>query len=313
MGCLILISLNLKIKHTRLGSKEWDDLKAEYLQRQTALYDVMKTSAHAAHQEASKLSRKQQEKVAPPQSKELFSKGQKDQPPHMGSHSANPAGPMKGSATANDMYYPIGCLLFVKNLHPQTNKTTLKTLFGNLLKTAAREGAGGRATSVEVDYVDWSKGMSSVRLLYPNKRQSPISSYCIQCHLRLSHPTQSQALVSYLSKNRLVQTDGSDASGKDEDDIQGEEFRPLVAELVEGRAESIYWDKVPDKIKTAAIAKLHRYNNAIATSNNANGESEPAIDGISGLSPGASGTSANKMGNEEPGTEEREKKRRRKA
>ena len=46
--------------------------------------------------------------------------------------------------------YPYGCLVFVRGVHIETNKTTLKTLFGR-----AVDGEG-------IDYVDYAKGMDSV-------------------------------------------------------------------------------------------------------------------------------------------------------
>jgi xRRM domain len=54
--------------------------------------------------------------------------------------------------------YPHGCLAFIKNVHPETNKTTLK----ELLSAAFRQD-GEAATGQEVDYVDYLKGIDSVR------------------------------------------------------------------------------------------------------------------------------------------------------
>lgn len=138
-----------------------------------------------------------------------------------------------------------------------------------------------------------------------------------QCHIRLSHPTQSQAIVSYLSQITLVQTDGNDATMRsqsiDSESNERDETRPLVAELVQGRAESIYWEKVPEKIRRAAIAKLNRHNRSIAADDNGNIGGTLVVEDAPDHSPGTSGPSASKTGSEEPGTEEREKKRRRRA
>lgn len=56
--------------------------------------------------------------------------------------------------------YPLGCLLFVRNVHPETNKTTLKTLFSSGLTAG---GAEGGVLPEGIDYVDFNKGMDSVR------------------------------------------------------------------------------------------------------------------------------------------------------
>lgn len=49
--------------------------------------------------------------------------------------------------------YPPNCLVFARNLHSETNKTTLRKLFSTAL-TPSRDG---------LDYVDYNKGMDSVR------------------------------------------------------------------------------------------------------------------------------------------------------
>lgn len=49
--------------------------------------------------------------------------------------------------------YPLDCLVFVKNIQPDTNKTTLKKLFSS----AFDEPEG------KIDYVDYTKGLDTVR------------------------------------------------------------------------------------------------------------------------------------------------------
>lgn len=55
--------------------------------------------------------------------------------------------------------YPFGCLVFVRNLHLETNKTTLRTLFTAAFESSPVDPAG-------IDYIDFSKGMDSVSLQY---------------------------------------------------------------------------------------------------------------------------------------------------
>jgi len=62
---------------------------------------------------------------------------------------AEPGGP---SHFALPQDYPRGCLVFTKNIHTETNKTTLRTLFSS---------AVGFPREV-LDYVDFNKGMDSV-------------------------------------------------------------------------------------------------------------------------------------------------------
>jgi len=49
--------------------------------------------------------------------------------------------------------YPVGCLIFARNIHTETNKTTLRKLFS----------ASVGASQDILDYVDFNKGMDSVR------------------------------------------------------------------------------------------------------------------------------------------------------
>ena len=50
--------------------------------------------------------------------------------------------------------FPEGCLIFVRNIHPDTNRTTLRALF-NSLSTSSNDA---------VDYVDFTKGIDTVCL-----------------------------------------------------------------------------------------------------------------------------------------------------
>ena len=79
--------------------------------------------------------------------------------------------PRAGGRTTPGSSYPFDCLVFVRNVHPETNKTTLKALFGHAfqndlgrsaqpppLRTPAQVGGAG------LDYVDFTKGMDTVRI-----------------------------------------------------------------------------------------------------------------------------------------------------
>jgi hypothetical protein len=55
-----------------------------------------------------------------------------------------------------DAPFPPGCLVFVRNVHPHTNRTALRGLLGRALAE--------RGLAMEtIDYVDYTKGMDSVR------------------------------------------------------------------------------------------------------------------------------------------------------
>jgi len=56
--------------------------------------------------------------------------------------------------------YPLNCLVFVRNIHPETNKTTLRTLFSTSFKKPI---TNNELQGDGLDYVDFNKGMDSVR------------------------------------------------------------------------------------------------------------------------------------------------------
>jgi hypothetical protein len=64
------------------------------------------------------------------------------------------------AAVTDTPTFPIGRLMFVKNIHPQTNKTTIKELLSRALADPmsadlVQDGSG-------VDYVDYQKNMDTV-------------------------------------------------------------------------------------------------------------------------------------------------------
>ncbi|KAF9062551.1 hypothetical protein BDP27DRAFT_1300327 [Rhodocollybia butyracea] len=131
--------------------------------------------------------------------------------------------------------YPPDCLLFIRNINPSTNKTTLRTLFGNALL------ANGM-NSQDIDYVDYTKGMDT-------------------CYLRVSSPLSARALVTFFGERHLVQSDALDGTGAQE----GGKF--IQVELMQGKKEQVYWEKVPEKIRYEAVRKaVSAENGAVSSS-----------------------------------------------
>ncbi|PVG03440.1 hypothetical protein CPB86DRAFT_694945 [Serendipita vermifera] len=237
---------------------EWNVRKQEYLERQKNLNRVKIDQNVRSNMGTTKPKRGsvQKSEVTQESSRGFstahshFEKG-KDLPPHM---TSNKTVKDSGHMANADLSYPANCLIFVKNLYPQTNKTALKTLFADYLLLAMQERQSTSNTVAHggVDYVDWSKGMSS-------------------CHVRLPHPQYAQELVRYINEHNIVQTEQGDITdGKVWPSClcpivshwsHPSSAKPLVAEMVGGRAEEIYWEKIPDKIKKAAISRLSSASN----------------------------------------------------
>ncbi|KAJ8087227.1 hypothetical protein AAF712_002759 [Marasmius tenuissimus] len=137
-----------------------------------------------------------------------------------------------GSSLTSSSPFPPSCLVFVRNVHPETNKTTLKSLFARSFSTVPQPGTQLNG----LDYVDYNKGMNT-------------------CYLRLSTPGHATALVDYFKCNNIVQGSGLDGCGSPLPLESAEDMHAIIMELVLGRREELYWEKVPTKVKHAAVQK----------------------------------------------------------
>lgn len=116
-----------------MSKKRWDQLKDEYLAYQRKLLDEL-----VEYNEGS--------------STLLITSGDTkldERPPAIAALAILRVTPEFTTLTSD---YPFNCLAFVKNVHPETNKTTLKKLFSI---------AFGKVPD-GLDYVDFTKGMDSV-------------------------------------------------------------------------------------------------------------------------------------------------------
>jgi xRRM domain len=98
------------------------------------------------------------------------------------------------AAISTDARYPVGCLIFVKNLKPDTNKTVLRSL---LASPFPAESPGC------IDYVDYTKGPDSVGHSLSHI-ESPTSTHSEPVPVRLSLPAYAKLLVDYFTTNRVV-------------------------------------------------------------------------------------------------------------
>ncbi|KAG5641510.1 hypothetical protein DXG03_004839 [Asterophora parasitica] len=124
----------------------WDKRKEEYLAYRGRLVDEI--NAHedaesAMHVPSTSKSTSQQETlVALPAPSEVFE-------------------PEQSNATTiySSSPYPFNSLVFVRNIHPETNKTTLRKFFATAFRSSI---TGGDLQGDGLDYVDFNKGMDSV-------------------------------------------------------------------------------------------------------------------------------------------------------
>ncbi|KAG2155147.1 uncharacterized protein EDB93DRAFT_1239404 [Suillus bovinus] len=143
--------------------------------------------------------------------------------------------------------HPFGCLVFARNLHIETNKTTLRKLFASAFESSTVDPAG-------IDYVDFNKGMDS-------------------CYLRLASPEHGRVLVDRFSSQPVVQSHGLDDIGK----TPGTSQKAIATEIIEGKKEEVYWEKVPEKVRRQAVEKAIKAPNgkqSSAPAHTAHGHSE---------------------------------------
>lgn len=233
----------LKFGFRTLPKARWDELKAEYLLYRTQLVDEInkfqdKSDAALGQivggtllsmlsdgEETRPLSvagktKRQSEKVA-----ELDKEGEEGSTEHQTGDNGSPV---------IDQWspYPYGCLLFAKNVHPETNKTTLRALFSQASKAASCLDNAGDA----LDYVDFNKGMDT-------------------CYLRVSTPAHARLISQHFTQNPTVQDRGLDGSGTSLSSMNSG-MKPVIIEMVEGTKEEVYWQKVPDKVRRQAVEKV---------------------------------------------------------
>ncbi|KAJ7154190.1 hypothetical protein C8R46DRAFT_911881 [Mycena filopes] len=211
-----------------LSKARWDELNAEYLDYRAKIL---------AEEESVEATLPPQPLPVPP----AQPASDRRSPPPVVSVAVNKAPhPRPPSPAQGDMSYPQGCLVFVRNIHPETNKTTLRTFFATAV-----------TSKDAIDYVDFNKGMDS-------------------CHLRLTTAAHAQALVAHFASARTVHAGGLDAEGVLVSAHDGD-GKPVDAELVVGKRELMYWNKVPEKVCLQAVQKALGLGAVDSTVENAEG------------------------------------------
>ena len=157
-------------------------------------------------------------------------------------------------ASEAPLNFPPGCVIFARQVPQDTNKTALRAQFSALLADSS---------NTALDYVDYTKGLDTVRLL-PLSVPTSYNVSFKQCYLRLT--TREHAL-SLLKRFKLECGKGD----REEDKI--------VLELLDGRREEMYWGAVPDKVRALAVQRAQKAQKA----QRANGDpvQEDDQDGVS--------------------------------
>ena len=81
---------------------------------------------------------------------------------------------------------------------------------------------------------------------------SSFSHTYMQCYLRVSTPAHARLISQHFRQNSTVQDRGLDDSGTSISSMNSR-LKPVIIEVVEGKREEIYWQKVPDKVRRQAV------------------------------------------------------------
>jgi hypothetical protein len=134
--------------------REWDRRKEEYLiHRQQILDQIATTDSRQAERQTAALAE------APNDNSDAYVYSTP-----VAGMKAKPANP----ATQLWSPYPRDCLVFVRHVHPQTNKTTLRTLFSAAFKQADSQESSKDPNEC-IDYVDFTKGMDTVCIVLSHR------------------------------------------------------------------------------------------------------------------------------------------------
>ncbi|GAA5982846.1 hypothetical protein JCM10908_006808 [Rhodotorula pacifica] len=129
--------------------------------------------------------------------------------------------------------YPEGCVLWIRNVHENSTRTTLKALFGALLDQL-QEGSGKG-----VEFVDYEKGLDT-------------------CHLRFSAPALARVMHEHLSSSpslhlsQTILTPSASLSPSSLAAATTASRRPLISTMLSGEEERRYWANVPEATRRVA-------------------------------------------------------------
>lgn len=129
-----------------LSKKEWERMKERYLALQRRLLDETLQADRRFHNESIS---EQMQALAHQKIGKQENGGQV--PSFLDSPAVTTATTNLNVVEKHETF-PTGCLVFVKNVNPETNKTTLRALFSSAITN----------NTDAVDYVDYNKGLDSV-------------------------------------------------------------------------------------------------------------------------------------------------------
>ena len=149
--------------------------------------------------------------------------------------------------TASDILFPRNRVVFAKNIHPETNKTALRKLFGVAFNNDQMDNSDGDP----LEYVDYQKGLDTVRSC-ALRQHMRLRHPRVQCHLRLRSSMLSEKLRAYFVEHPTRQQHGYDESGAPAN--SGAQDGVIHVDILSGTQEKLYWEKIPDSVRLLSLS-----------------------------------------------------------
>ena len=159
-----------------LSKAKWEGLRAEYLCYRQELVDEINTYQDEGQSEVHGGGRKRRylDEIHDQEEEQITEEdSNQTQGIHIQSQSSKntviPANNLVlGTASIYlNSAYPPGCLVFVRNVHSDTNKTTLRSLFLHARRSSVESRVeSGKKDDGGLDYLDYTKGMDCVCVLF---------------------------------------------------------------------------------------------------------------------------------------------------
>ncbi|ORY83002.1 hypothetical protein BCR35DRAFT_80467 [Leucosporidium creatinivorum] len=141
--------------------------------------------------------------------------------------------PDSEEALAKRGAFPKGCIMWVRNVHEKSTKTSLKTVLSGLLEEL--EEGSGRG----VEFVDYEKGLDVCHVRFSS---SHLASLMLD---HFTNSTCTHLAPTYISS---PQSTATPPEGIEHDPNR----RPIAAQLLEGERERLYWQGLPESTRRGA-------------------------------------------------------------
>ena len=146
-----------------LSKERWEALQSEYVEYREALLQRIATSSSSTAPPPAPGTVPNPPSPSPDNNSNNNNKNDNDLPQSVVAPSRDHQAPSTTSRPTPSRYPP-GCVIFVRHVPTDTNKTALRARFSALLAEDGNDDHNMAPAAAALDYVDYTKGLDSVRL-----------------------------------------------------------------------------------------------------------------------------------------------------